>query len=113
MFRPAAGLIFVQDGFVGSVGDVVSVGDEVEVRVLSVDAATGKIALTMKGGGEQGDTGSMGAQAGSKSVGLFGGKGVNGDANPGKIALLVKGGGEQGGTGWEWKGCLEHGGGAG
>ena len=41
----------------GSVGDVVSVGDEVEVRVLSVDAATGKIALTMKGGGEKGGTG--------------------------------------------------------
>lgn len=84
----------------GSVGDVVSVGDEVEVRVLSVDAATGKIALTMKGGGEQGATGW------EQTDGLFGGTGVIGDAATGRIALIVKGVGEHGGLRLGMEGLL-------
>lgn len=39
----------MQDGYVSNAAAVAKVGQSVVVRVLSVDAATGKIALTMKG----------------------------------------------------------------
>jgi len=38
----------IKDGFVESVDDEVSTGDEVQVRILSVDAFGGKMSLTMK-----------------------------------------------------------------
>ena len=38
----------ITNGFVQDVGDVLSVGDEVDVRVVSQDAASGKISLSMK-----------------------------------------------------------------
>jgi len=38
----------IKDGFVEDVNDEVSVGDEVQVRILSVDAEGGKMSLTMK-----------------------------------------------------------------
>jgi len=38
----------IKDGFVESVDDEVSAGDEVQVRILSVDAFGGKMSLTMK-----------------------------------------------------------------
>ena len=38
----------ITNGFVQDVGDVLAVGDEVDVRVVSHDAATGKISLSMK-----------------------------------------------------------------
>jgi predicted RNA-binding protein with RPS1 domain len=38
----------IANGFVQNVGDVLEVGDEVNVRVLSNDAASGKISLSMK-----------------------------------------------------------------
>jgi transcriptional accessory protein Tex/SPT6 len=41
-----------QNKFVKSINEEVSVGDVVKVRVLSVDAATKKIALSMKSEGE-------------------------------------------------------------
>jgi general stress protein 13 len=47
----APGLVHISQiasGFVQNVGDVLAVGDEVNVRVLSRDAASGKISLSMK-----------------------------------------------------------------
>jgi predicted RNA-binding protein with RPS1 domain len=38
----------IANGFVQNVGDVLQVGDEVNVRVLSCDVASGKISLSMK-----------------------------------------------------------------
>ena len=38
----------ITNGFVQDVGDVLAVGDEVDVRVVSHDAASGKISLSMK-----------------------------------------------------------------
>lgn len=38
----------IANGFIQNVEDVLSIGDEVVVRVLTVEAATGKISLTMK-----------------------------------------------------------------
>ena len=47
----APGLVHISqiaNGFVQNVGDVLAVGDEVNVRVLTKDAASGKISLSMK-----------------------------------------------------------------
>jgi predicted RNA-binding protein with RPS1 domain len=47
----APGLVHISqiaNGFVQNVADVLSVGDEVSVRVLTRDAASGKISLSMK-----------------------------------------------------------------
>ena len=47
----APGLVHISqiaNGFVQNVGDVLSVGDEVNVRVLTRDVASGKISLSMK-----------------------------------------------------------------
>ena len=38
----------ITNGFVQDVGDVLAIGDEVDVRVVTVDAASGKISLSMK-----------------------------------------------------------------
>jgi general stress protein 13/S1 RNA binding domain protein len=38
----------IANGFIQSVGDVLNIGDEVDVRVVSNDAASGKISLSMK-----------------------------------------------------------------
>merc|ERR1719211_873692 len=38
----------IRDGFVEDVNDEVSVGDEVQVRVISVDVMDGKMSLSMK-----------------------------------------------------------------
>ena len=38
----------ITNGFVQDVGDVLAVGDEVDVRVVSNDVASGKISLSMK-----------------------------------------------------------------
>lgn len=46
-----SGLIHISElthGFVSDVGDIVSIGDNVKVRVLSHDARTGRIALSLK-----------------------------------------------------------------
>lgn len=47
----APGLVHISqiaNGFVQNVADILSVGDEVNVKVLSRDAASGKISLSMK-----------------------------------------------------------------
>jgi len=47
----APGLVHISqiaNGFIQSVGDVLAVGDEVDVRVVTHDAASGKISLSMK-----------------------------------------------------------------
>ena len=47
----APGLVHISQiasGFVQNVGDVLAVGDEVNVRVLSRDTSSGKISLSMK-----------------------------------------------------------------
>ncbi|MCL2225686.1 MAG: S1 RNA-binding domain-containing protein [Defluviitaleaceae bacterium] len=47
----APGLVHISqiaNGFIQSVADVLNIGDEVDVRVVSNDAATGKISLSMK-----------------------------------------------------------------
>ena len=38
----------IASGFIQSVGDVLAIGDEVDVRVLTYDPAGGKISLSMK-----------------------------------------------------------------
>jgi len=38
----------ITNGFVQDVGDVLAIGDEVDVRVVSQDPASGKISLSMK-----------------------------------------------------------------
>jgi predicted RNA-binding protein with RPS1 domain len=38
----------IASGFIQSVDDILAVGDEVLVRVLSIESATGKISLSMK-----------------------------------------------------------------
>jgi len=38
----------ITNGFVQDVGDVLAVGDEVDVRIVSIDQASGKISLSMK-----------------------------------------------------------------
>ena len=38
----------ITNGFVQDVGDVLAIGDEVDVRVVSHDPASGKISLSMK-----------------------------------------------------------------
>ena len=38
----------IANGFIQSVADVLNIGDEVDVRVVTNDAATGKISLSMK-----------------------------------------------------------------
>jgi len=38
----------IANGFIQSVSDILNVGDEVDVRVVSSDLATGKISLSMK-----------------------------------------------------------------
>jgi ribosomal protein S1 len=45
----------IQDGFVESVEDVLTIGEEVQVRVLSVEAANQKISLSMKELNDWGD----------------------------------------------------------
>ena len=42
-------LIVVQSGFIKNAGDVVKIGEKVNVKVLSFDATLGRVALTMKG----------------------------------------------------------------
>ncbi|MCL1842310.1 MAG: S1 RNA-binding domain-containing protein [Defluviitaleaceae bacterium] len=47
----APGLVHISqiaNGFIQSVGDVLNVGDEVDVRVVSNDPVSGKISLSMK-----------------------------------------------------------------
>jgi len=47
----ALGLVHISqitNGFVQDVGDVLAVGDDVDVRVVSHDAVSGKISLSMK-----------------------------------------------------------------
>ena len=47
----APGLVHISqiaNGFIQNVADVLSVGDEIDVRVVSNDQASGKIALSMK-----------------------------------------------------------------
>ncbi|MCL2216150.1 MAG: S1 RNA-binding domain-containing protein [Defluviitaleaceae bacterium] len=47
----APGLVHISqiaNGFIQSVSDVLSIGDEVDVRVVSNDPASGKISLSMK-----------------------------------------------------------------
>jgi predicted RNA-binding protein with RPS1 domain len=47
----APGLVHISqiaNGFIQSVGDVLNIGDEVDVRVVTNDAASGKISLSMK-----------------------------------------------------------------
>ncbi|MCL1883860.1 MAG: S1 RNA-binding domain-containing protein [Defluviitaleaceae bacterium] len=47
----APGLVHISqiaNGFIQSVADVLNIGDEVDVRVVSNDAASGKISLSMK-----------------------------------------------------------------
>jgi general stress protein 13/S1 RNA binding domain protein len=47
----APGLVHISqiaNGFIQSVADVLNIGDEVDVRVVSNDPATGKISLSMK-----------------------------------------------------------------
>ena len=47
----APGLVHISqiaNGFIQSVADVLSIGDEVDVRVVTNDPATGKISLSMK-----------------------------------------------------------------
>ncbi|MCL2578309.1 MAG: S1 RNA-binding domain-containing protein [Defluviitaleaceae bacterium] len=47
----APGLVHISqiaNGFIQSVSDVLNIGDEVDVRVVSNDPATGKISLSMK-----------------------------------------------------------------
>ena len=47
----APGLVHISqiaNGFVQNVGDILAVGDEVNVRVLTRDASSGKISLSMK-----------------------------------------------------------------
>jgi len=47
----APGLVHISqiaNGFIQSVSDVLNIGDEVDVRVVSNDAASGKISLSMK-----------------------------------------------------------------
>jgi transcriptional accessory protein Tex/SPT6 len=41
--------LYLQDKFIKNVSDVVSKGDKVTVKVLSVDSMAGRIALSMKG----------------------------------------------------------------
>lgn len=41
--------MFVQDGFVKNVADVIKVGDVVKVKVLSVDVEGKRLALSRKG----------------------------------------------------------------
>lgn len=43
------GFSILQDKYVKNIEKVVKVNDVVRVRVMSVDAGTGRIALTMKG----------------------------------------------------------------
>jgi ribosomal protein L24 len=38
----------IKDGYLGAVGDAVAVGDEVKVRIVSVDTAKGKLGLSMR-----------------------------------------------------------------
>ena len=38
----------ITNGFVQDVGDVLAIGDEVDVRIVSIDTASGKISLSMK-----------------------------------------------------------------
>ncbi|MCL2405460.1 MAG: S1 RNA-binding domain-containing protein [Defluviitaleaceae bacterium] len=38
----------ITNGFVQDVGDVLAIGDEVDVRVVSIEEASGKISLSMK-----------------------------------------------------------------
>jgi len=47
----APGLVHISqiaNGFIQSVGDVLAIGDEIDVRVVSNDPASGKISLSMK-----------------------------------------------------------------
>ncbi|MCL1863819.1 MAG: S1 RNA-binding domain-containing protein [Defluviitaleaceae bacterium] len=47
----APGLVHISqiaNGFIQSVGDVLNIGDEVDVRVVTNDPASGKISLSMK-----------------------------------------------------------------
>ena len=38
----------ITNGFVQDVGDVLGIGDDVDVKVVSIDTASGKISLSMK-----------------------------------------------------------------
>eukprot|EP00445_Apocalathium_hangoei_P069056 CAMPEP_0204131342 /NCGR_PEP_ID=MMETSP0361-20130328/13882_1 /ASSEMBLY_ACC=CAM_ASM_000343 /TAXON_ID=268821 /ORGANISM="Scrippsiella Hangoei, Strain SHTV-5" /LENGTH=183 /DNA_ID=CAMNT_0051084065 /DNA_START=93 /DNA_END=644 /DNA_ORIENTATION=- len=54
----AQGLVHItqiQDGFVESVADVLQMGQEVQVRVTSVDMGAGKMSLSMKEEGGEGE----------------------------------------------------------
>ena len=42
------GALLIQEGFVENVGDVVSEGQEVEVRILNIDAEKGRVGLSMR-----------------------------------------------------------------
>jgi uncharacterized protein len=59
-------LLSLQDGFVKNIADVVKVGDVVKVKVLSVDVAGKRLALSRKGLGPR-PAGGSGGGGGSSS----------------------------------------------
>ena len=81
--------------FVSAVGDFVQQGQTVSVRVLSVDAATGKIALSMVPEGEEKSRGGGGGGGGRRDFNRDGGDadaGLSGGDAPkrGKVASAGK-----------------------
>lgn len=64
----------LQDGYVKNVADVVKVGDTIKVKVLSVDAAGKRLALTRKGLGIRAPAAARAAEMEGKAAGVVGGR---------------------------------------
>ena len=82
------GLVHVSqlaDGYVRNVADVVAVGAQVKVKVMSVDAGTGRLALTMKGveGNPKPAASPAGGAAGARGGAGGGGRGQRGGQRSG------------------------------
>lgn len=71
--------VFLQDGFVKNISDVIKVGEVVKARVLSIDVASRRLALTRKGlGAPRAPQTSRGRQQEADEAGGNSGKGSKG-----------------------------------
>jgi predicted RNA-binding protein with RPS1 domain len=84
-----------QDGFVENVSDVVTAGQEVTVRVLSVDLASGKVGLSMKSEQAAAGGGSFSRRTSDDDAGATGNVQMDENGRPIRGKQATRGGGNK------------------
>jgi predicted RNA-binding protein with RPS1 domain len=84
-----------QDGFVENVSDVVTAGQEVTVRVLSVDLASGKVGLSMKSEEAAAGGGSFSRRTSGDDDGAMGNVQMDANGRPIRGKQATRGGGNK------------------